>query len=136
MMVVAALVSAAADRMGHRAARRKLRIGKLRPRHVSTLIAIISGMVISLATVLVLFLVWRDFYNALTQYDNLNGKLARVQDETKKAEAVRDEAIKAREQAEADLTAARGLIASQSIELRQKVGQIAETRSKLSGAQS
>lgn len=136
MMVVAALVSAAADRMGHRAARRKLRIGKLRPRHVSTLIAIISGMVISLATVLVLFLVWHDFYNALTQYDNLNGKLAQVQQETKHAEQDRDKAIADKQQAEKDLTEARGLIANQSIEIRQKVGQIAEARNKLSGAQA
>jgi predicted nucleic acid-binding Zn-ribbon protein len=136
MMVVAALVSAAADRMGHRAARRKLRIGKLRPRHVSTLIAVLSGVVISLVTVGLMFLVWKDFYRALTQWDNLNGKLATVQAETQAAEEARDQAVTDKAQAEADLTAARGQIAEQSIEIRQKVAQIAETRGKLSGAQS
>jgi uncharacterized protein (DUF3084 family) len=81
VIVVAALVAAAGDRMGHRAARRKLRIGKLRPRTVSTIIAVTTGVLISLATFGIVFAVWRDFREALLRYDFVKQENTRLQGE-------------------------------------------------------
>ena len=136
MMVAAALISAAADRMGHRAARRKLRIGSLRPRHVSTLIAIISGVLIALVTVGVMFLVWHDFFLALTQWDNLNGELARVQAATQKAEADKAQAEADTKRAQDTLQQALDQVSSQSAEIKQKTLAVIAARGKLSTAQS
>ena len=71
LMVVAGLVAAGGDRMGHRAARAKIRIGKLRPRTASTIIAVITGVLISLVTFGVVFGVWADFRNALLSYSDV-----------------------------------------------------------------
>jgi hypothetical protein len=69
LVVISGLVAAAGDYMGQRAARRKVRIGTLRPRYVSRLIAVCSGIVISLATYGAMFLLYTDFRKAVTEYD-------------------------------------------------------------------
>lgn len=76
LTVVAGLVAAGGDRMGHRAARRKLRIGNLRPRTVSTIIAVVTGILISLVTFGVVFAIWRDFGEALLRYRDVKSSLA------------------------------------------------------------
>lgn len=85
--LVAALVAAAGDRMGHRAARRKLRIGKLRPRTVSTIIAVATGVLISLATYGAMFAFWANFRDALTHYNQVKADLVKAQSELAQAQA-------------------------------------------------
>ncbi len=86
LTVVSALVAAAGDRMGHRAARRKLRLGKLRPRDVSTIIAITTGVLISLATFGVGLLVSRDFRDALLRYDEIKRNTVKLEQTVKERE--------------------------------------------------
>jgi hypothetical protein len=74
LVVISAGIAAAGDFMGQRAAKRKVRIGNLRPRHTSRLIAVISGVVISLATYGAMFLLYKDFREALTNYDNVKSQ--------------------------------------------------------------
>lgn len=91
LVVVAAAVAAAGDRMGHLAARRKIRFGGMRPRNVSTTIAVVTGVVISLVTFLILFAVWADFREALTRYGAVKDRLATAErqltDAAERAEA-------------------------------------------------
>ena len=75
------LVAAAGDRMGHLAARRKVRFAGLRPRTVSTIIAVSSGLLIMLVTLAAMLLVWSDFRSALWDYDRVKGQLADVETE-------------------------------------------------------
>jgi hypothetical protein len=137
---VAALVAAAGDRMGYRAARRKIRIGKLRPRTVSTLIAVITGVLISLVTFSVVFLVWSDFRNALLRYDYLNGENIRLEEQTGRLEQEIADAEKEKQRALAEMAAAQvkleETITSQDLELKQKAQQITVTRAKVEAAQS
>lgn len=128
LLIGSGLVAAAADRMGHLAARRKVRFGKMRPRTVSTIIAVASGLLIMLVTLTAMLLVWRDFRVALSDYDRIKGQLATVeadlggmqsrlskaerdlsaaQDDTRAAEQRRNEAEDQRAQAEAELSATR-----------------------------
>ena len=138
LLVVAGLVAAGGDRMGHLAARRKIRFGKMRPRHVSTLIAVVSGILIALVTSLVLFLVVSDVREALTKYDSVKSDLGKAQLELKsaltdtrkaedgllKAEEARDAAVADKEAAVAELTGleeelsnTRGLLSEAVIQL-------------------
>ncbi|MCB1186673.1 DUF3084 domain-containing protein [bacterium] len=107
LTLVAGLVAAAGDRMGQLAAKRKIRIGKLRPRDASRLVAVLTGMAISIVTFGVVFAVWSDFREALTRYSETKSNLASVLAERdsmlkdiKEAEAGRDDAIKAQTEAE------------------------------------
>lgn len=102
LTLVAGVVAAAGDRMGQLAAKRKIRIGKLRPRDASRLVAVFTGMAISLVTFGVVFAVWSDFREALTRYSETKQSLASVLaerdvmlDEIKDAQSGRDEAIRA-----------------------------------------
>jgi uncharacterized protein (DUF3084 family) len=92
LVIISGLVAAAGDYMGQRAARRKVRIGKLRPRYVSRLIAVISGVLISLATYGAMFFLYSDFREALTQYSTVKARY--------------EEASKQRDAAETELKAA------------------------------
>jgi hypothetical protein len=102
LTLVAGLVAAAGDRMGQLAAKRKIRIGKLRPRDASRLVAVFTGMAISLVTFGVVFAVWSDFREALTRYRETKQSLASVLaerdgmlDEIREAQSGRDEALNA-----------------------------------------
>jgi hypothetical protein len=95
LMVVAGLVAAGGDRMGHRAARAKIRIGKLRPRTASTIIAVITGVV---------FAVWKDFREALLRYDDVKGQLASLQSELNTSVKQRQDAEAAQAKAKAELS--------------------------------
>lgn len=86
LVVVAAAVAAAGDRMGHLAARRKIRFGNMRPRNVSTTIAVVTGMVISLVTFLILFGLWADFRDALLKYRTVRDQLGTAQQQMRDAE--------------------------------------------------
>ena len=106
MTLVAGFVAAAGDRMGQLAAKRKIRIGKMRPRDASRLVAVMTGMAISLVTFAVVLLIFKDFREALTRYSETKRNLATVQaerdgmrDEIRDAEAGRDEALKAMQDA-------------------------------------
>jgi hypothetical protein len=79
--------------MGHRAARRKLRIGKLRPRNVSTIIAVITGVLISLATYGVMFAFWTNFREALSKYTEVKAQAEKAATEL---EALQQELLRAR----------------------------------------
>jgi uncharacterized protein YlxW (UPF0749 family) len=103
LMVVAGLVAAGGDRMGHRAARAKIRIGKLRPRTASTIIAVITGVLISLVTFGVVFAVWADFRNALLSYDEVKGRALRLQAELDETNQKREQAQSEQAKAEATL---------------------------------
>jgi hypothetical protein len=87
LVVISAGIAAAGDFMGQRAAKRKVRIGKLRPRHTSRLIAVISGVVISLATYGAMFLLYRDFREALTNYKNVKAQYTAAVAERTKAQS-------------------------------------------------
>ena len=107
LTLVAGLVAAAGDRMGQLAAKRKIRIGKLRPRDASRLVAVLTGMAISIVTFGVVFAVWSDFREALTRYSETKSNLASVLaerdsmlTEIKEAQSGRDDAIKAQQDAE------------------------------------
>lgn len=86
LVVISGLVAAAGDFMGQRAARRKLRIGSLRPRYVSRLIAVLSGILISLATYAALFLLYTDYREALTQYGSVKARYLEAVSGREKAE--------------------------------------------------
>jgi peptidoglycan hydrolase CwlO-like protein len=92
MAVIAGLVAAGGDWMGHRAARRKIRIGGLRPRHASTLIAVLTGVIIALATYGIVLLVWRDAREALTLYGKVKADLATATRELSQFQGRLDEA--------------------------------------------
>jgi hypothetical protein len=79
LLAGSALVAAAGDRMGHLAARRKVRFAGLRPRTVSTIIAVASGLIIMLVTLAAMLLIWSDFRAALSDYDKVKGQLAEVE---------------------------------------------------------
>ncbi len=107
LTLVAGLVAAAGDRMGQLAAKRKIRIGKLRPRDASRLVAVLTGMAISLVTFGVVFAVWSDFREALTRYRETKNNLATVLaerdgmlGEITEARQGRDDAIQAQQDAE------------------------------------
>lgn len=104
LMVVAGLVAAGGDRMGHRAARAKIRIGKLRPRTASTIIAVVTGVLISLVTFGVVFAVWSDFREALLRYDTVKGQLAGLKQELTTAQQQRQEAEAAQAKAKQELS--------------------------------
>jgi hypothetical protein len=93
LVIVAGLVAAAGDRMGHRAARAKIRIGNLRPRTASTIIAVGTGVIISLLTFGVVFASWADFRDALLHFERIKHELASTQDslQASKAEASQKE---------------------------------------------
>ncbi len=80
MVVVSGLVAAAGDRMGHRAARARIRIGKLRPRTASTLIAVATGISISLLTFIVVFSLSRDFRDALLHFEKTKADLVQTEE--------------------------------------------------------
>ena len=50
LLVVTGIVAASGDRMGHLAARRKIRFGNMRPRNVSTLIAVTTEAIKEMET--------------------------------------------------------------------------------------
>ncbi len=77
--LIAGVVAAGGDWMGHRAARRKIRFGKMRPRHVSRLFAVITGVLISLVTFGVVFAVWKDVREAFTKYASVKKELAQAE---------------------------------------------------------
>lgn len=77
--LIAGLVAAGGDWMGHRAARRKIRFGKMRPRHVSRLFAVITGVLIALVTFGVVFAVWKDVREALTKHSEVKQNLAQAE---------------------------------------------------------
>jgi hypothetical protein len=79
LLAGSALVAAAGDRMGHLAARRKVRFAGLRPRTVSTIIAVASGLLIMLVTLAAMLLIWSDFRSALWDYDKVKSQLAGVE---------------------------------------------------------
>lgn len=103
LMLVAGLVAAGGDRMGHRAARAKIRIGKLRPRTASTIIAVITGVLISLVTFGVVFAVWRDFREALLRYDEVKSRVGALQAEVAESTTLREQAVAEKARAEEDL---------------------------------
>ena len=135
--------------MGYRAARRKLRIGKLRPRTVASLIAIITGILISIVTYGVVLLVWADFREALTMYqstradrDKLRAEREQIERDIdameiqlKTASADLEQAIKERtaaltEKSEADkqLTDTRGQLVASAIELDKQNREVSSLR--------
>lgn len=77
--LIAGLVAAGGDWMGHRAARRKIRFGKMRPRHVSRLFAVVTGVLISLVTFGIVFAIWKDAREALTNYRGVKKELAQTE---------------------------------------------------------
>jgi hypothetical protein len=91
MVVVSGLVAAAGDRMGHRAARAKIRIGKLRPRTASTVIAVASGISISLLTFIVVFSLSKDFRDAVLHFEKTKADLVQTEEalQAKSAELTR-----------------------------------------------
>jgi hypothetical protein len=112
LLVISGLVAAAGDYMGQRAARRKVRIGKLRPRYVSRLIAVISGMLISLATYGAMFFLYSDFRNALTQYNTVKQRY--------------DEVTKQRDQADAELKSSQSKLQDANTQLASAKSDVTE----------
>jgi hypothetical protein len=146
LLVVAGLVSAAGDRMGHLAARRKIRFGNMRPRNVSTTIAVVTGLLISLVTFLILFALWKDFRDALTQHqavrqdltvarrqlDQASDDLRTAQEQTQ--QAVDDKALVEQELADLEQEASdlRGLVTAAAIELDEKNQLVAQRGREIS----
>lgn len=103
LVVVAAAVAAAGDRMGHLAARRKIRFGTMRPRNVSTTIAVVTGVVISLVTFLILFGLWADFRDALLKYRTVRDQLGAAEQLMRDAEESAAEAQQRLQTAQTEL---------------------------------
>jgi len=140
LVIVAGLVAAVGDRMGHRAARAKIRIGNLRPRTVSTIIAVVTGILISLATYGLVFLIWADFREALTRYrtvkdelTSVQGEIEKSQDELEQTRAELEQARAEKQQADSELA----MMREEKIELVQDVSQMEQelirSRTQLSG---
>ncbi|MCH7472006.1 DUF3084 domain-containing protein [bacterium] len=135
IVIVAAIVAAAGDRMGHRAARSKIRLGNLRPRTVSTLIAVITGVLISLVTYGVVFALWKDFREAMLTYGKVKQDLAAAHEEQEglqanlaTAQGDLDKAEEQRKEAEAQASKARG-------ELFEVASDLSETKQELHGTE-
>jgi uncharacterized protein (DUF3084 family) len=120
MVVVSGLVAAAGDRMGHRAARAKIRIGKLRPRTASTLIAVATGVLISLLSFVLVFAISSSFRDALLRFDKI------------KAEA--QELLKEKKQRAAELSQAQADISKMQAQTTELVKQIDLTTKELTAA--
>jgi len=77
----------------------------LRPRTVSTIIAVVTGILISLATFGIVFAIWSDFREALLRYGDVKASLAEAQqdmaDMQSEVEQARDEVAQARQEREA-----------------------------------
>jgi len=146
LLVVAGLVAAAGDRMGHLAARRKIRFGKMRPRNVSTIIAVITGLTISLVTFLILFSLWENFRDALLRHGEVRANLATAQRQLEQAstdlklaqdqtqQAVNEKAVAEEELADlqAEASKLRGQVAEAAMELDQKSQLIAQRGHEIS----
>lgn len=146
LLVVAGLVAAAGDRMGHLAARRKIRFGTMRPRNVSTTIAVVTGLLISLVTFLILFALWKDFRDALTQHQAVRQDLAAAQRQLSQTsddlslaqeqtqQAVNDKALAEQELAELEEEASRlrGQVTAAAIELDEKNQLVAQRGREIS----
>lgn len=127
MVVVSGLVAAAGDRMGHRAARAKIRIGKLRPRTASTLIAVATGISISLLTFIVVFSLSRDFRDALLHFEKTKADLIKTEEALQAKGAELTQLQSALADSDKQLSSMR----EQSIEL---VKQISNKQKELDGA--
>jgi hypothetical protein len=117
LVIVAGLVAAGGDRMGHKAARSKFRIGKLRPRHAATLISVVTGVLISLVTYTVVFAVWKDFRDALLHYREVKSTLAEVEGKLAGSQKLIDEADARRQQAVDDETKAQAEISKIQVQM-------------------
>ena len=106
MILGAGLVAAAGDRMGQLAARRKIRFGKLRPRDASRIVAVATGMAISVVTFGVVFAVWSDFREALTRYTDTKKDLANVSAQRDSMLSERDSMVQEMQDAEKTTQAA------------------------------
>ncbi len=84
LIVISGLVSYAADRIGHSFSKRKLSILGVRPKYVSTAVAIISGIIISLITFLILILSVADFRKMLFEYTKIKNDLSVAQKQREK----------------------------------------------------
>lgn len=97
LIIISGLVSYAADRIGHSFSKRKLSLLGLRPKYISTAVAIISGIVISLITFLILILSVADFRKMLFEYTKIKNDLTAAQkqrEKTKKEQEIFEFRIK------------------------------------------
>jgi len=138
LLVVAGLVAAAGDRMGHLAARRKIRFGKMRPRNVSTLIAVITGLTISLVTFLILFSLWENFRDALLRHGEVRANLAAAQHQLAQAstdlKAAQDQtqqAVNEKSVAEQELADLQAELTDLQAEMSDLRGQVTESEIEL-----
>ncbi len=103
LLVVTGIVAAAGDRMGHLAARRKIRFGGMRPRNVSTLIAVTTGILIAAVTFILIFALSADFRDSFLKYDEIKRRLSETQQQLdsqqRLADQARSDAQKAQQQA-------------------------------------
>lgn len=92
LLVVTGIVAAAGDRMGHLAARRKIRFGGMRPRNVSTLIAVTTGILIAAVTFILIFALSADFRDSFLKYDEIKRRLSETQQQLESQQRLADQA--------------------------------------------
>jgi hypothetical protein len=129
MVLVSGLVAAAGDRMGHRAARAKIRIGKLRPRTASTVIAVATGVCISILTFGLVFGLSKNFRDALLRFDTIKAEAQRLTDEKKQREIELNQTKDALTQAKGDVSK----LQAQTMELVKQIDQTSKEL-KVAGA--
>ena len=81
LVVISGFVSYAADRIGHRFSKRRLSLLGIRPKYISTAVAVVSGIIISLITFLILTLLVADFRKMVFESTKIEQDLRKAQED-------------------------------------------------------
>ena len=136
MVLLSGLVAYSADTIARKAGRKHLRLFGLRPKTTALIVAVASGMGISLASVLAFGLLNRTAINNITQADKLRTELGQLKKDVKATTADLKQAEQERDAANLRVTASRQETASALTDLtaaEPKLNTTQAARSKLAG---
>ncbi len=148
LAVLSGIVAYTADRVGWRVAKRKISLMGLRPRVISSAIAVLTGVIIALATLGVLLVSSDNVREMILEFDQLQRqvsetgeklnrakqRLAEVSREREQAEAELEKVIRQRDELRAQLETLSGEVAAQNRRLSQLTGELASLQADLDQA--
>ncbi|GEM_PF-4114853 len=103
LAVLSGIVAYTADRVGWRVAKRKISLMGLRPRVISSAIAVLTGIVIALATLGVLLISSDNVREMILEFDQLQRQVSETGEKLQQARARLAEVSRERERAEEEL---------------------------------
>jgi len=136
VVLLSGLVAYSADTIARKAGRKHMRLFGLRPKTTALIVAVASGMGISLASVLAFGLLNRTAINNITQADKLRTELGQLKKDVKATTADLKQAEQERDAANLRVTASRQETASALTDLtaaEHKLNTTQAARSKLAG---